>query len=177
MKPFAIVPRFMAEKELRYYGYDESNVVFTSQSNGLMTRALFELRTTSVFFPTIDQRRRDLGYQSKALLRMDGLGCHHIEQFLAERTARNGEVLFLIAHASDQIQPLDLLTFAMMKQTLSASKFDRLMNPQSNKVVRMLDASFVASALDYNVEAFMFMGLILVERDGRFFLTVHTEKA
>jgi hypothetical protein len=40
MKPFAIVPRFTAEKELQYYGYDESNVVLTSQSNTFMTRAL-----------------------------------------------------------------------------------------------------------------------------------------
>jgi hypothetical protein len=43
MKPFAIVPRFTAEKEPRYYGYDESNVGLTSQSNGFMTSAYFEL--------------------------------------------------------------------------------------------------------------------------------------
>jgi hypothetical protein len=45
----------------------------------------------------------------------------------------NIEVLFLIAHASDQVQPLDLLTFAMMKQTFSASKGNRLVNPYQMK--------------------------------------------
>jgi hypothetical protein len=34
------------------------------------------------------------------------------------------DVLFLISRASDQIQPLDLLTFALMKQGFSASKLN-----------------------------------------------------
>jgi hypothetical protein len=96
----------------------------------------FELWATTVFFPTIEQRPRDLGYQDKALLLMDGLGFHHTEQFLAECSVRDIELLFLIAHASNQLQSLDALTYAMMKQTFSASKFTRLANPQSNKVVR-----------------------------------------
>jgi hypothetical protein len=41
----------------------------------------------------------------------------------------------------------------------------------------MLGAWFAASALHHNVEAFMSMGLIDVERDGRFFFTVVPEKA
>jgi hypothetical protein len=43
MKSFAIVPCFTAEKELKYYGYNESNVVLRCQSNAFITRALFEL--------------------------------------------------------------------------------------------------------------------------------------
>jgi hypothetical protein len=93
-----------------------------------------------VFFPTIDQRRRDLGYQDKALLLMDRFGSHHAEQFLVGCAARNIEPLLLIAHATDQVPPLDLLTFDMTKETFSASKFNRLVNLQSNKVVRMLSA-------------------------------------
>jgi hypothetical protein len=85
--------------------------------------------------------------------------------------------MFLIPHASDQIQPLDLLTFALMKQGFSASKFNRLVNRQSNKAVRMLGAWFGARALHHNVKAFMNVGLIPYERDGRFFLTVVPEKA
>jgi hypothetical protein len=77
MKPFAIVPRFTAEKELRSHGYDESNVLLASQSNEFMTRALFELWANTVFFPIIDQCHRDLGHQGKALLLINGLGCHH----------------------------------------------------------------------------------------------------
>jgi hypothetical protein len=80
-----------------------------------MTRALFELWATTVFFPIIDHRRRGLGYQSKALLLIDGLGSHHAEQSLADNTVQNTGVLFLIAHDSDQLRALDLLTFASRK--------------------------------------------------------------
>jgi hypothetical protein len=105
VKRFAIVPRFTTEKELRYYGYDESNVALTSQSNAFMTRALFELWAKMIFFPTIDHRRRDLGYQGKALFLLDGLESHHTEQLLAECAARNSKVLFLISPQCRSLHP------------------------------------------------------------------------
>jgi hypothetical protein len=64
-----------------------------------------------------------------------------------------------------------------MKQRFSASRFDRLMNPLSNKVVRILGAWFSASIPHHNVEAFMNAGLIPEERGGRFYLTVRPEYA
>ena len=87
------------------------------------------------------------------------------------------KVIFLFAHASDQIQPLDLLTFALMKQRFSASKFDRLSNPQSNKIVRILGAWYAASVPHHNVEAFMSMGLIPEDRDLQIYLRVDREQA
>jgi hypothetical protein len=134
MKPFAIVDRVKAEKELQYYGCDAPNVTLTSQANAFMTTALFELWATTVFFPPIEQRRLDLAYHGRVVLLMDGLGSHHTDRFLAECKARQINVLFLISHASDQIQSLDLLTFALMTQSFSASKPNRLSNPQSNTV-------------------------------------------
>jgi hypothetical protein len=100
------------------------------------------------------------------MLLIDGLGSHHTDRFLAECQTRQIDVLFLIPHASDQIRPLDLLTFALLKQGISGSKFNRLSNPQSNKVVRMLGAWFGASSPHHNLEAFMNVGLIPDERDG-----------
>jgi hypothetical protein len=176
-KPFATVDRIKTEKELQYYGYNALNVTLTSQANAFMTIALFELWAMTVFFPTIEQRRLDLAYDGRVVLLMDGLGFRHTDHFLAECKTRQIDVLFLIPHASDQIQRLDLLTFALMKQGFSASKFNRLSNPQSNKVVRMLGAWFGASAPHHNVEAFMNVGLIPYERDGRFSLRVVNEKA
>jgi hypothetical protein len=40
MKPFAIVHRVTAEKELQYYGYDAYNVTLTSQANPVITITL-----------------------------------------------------------------------------------------------------------------------------------------
>jgi hypothetical protein len=129
------------------------------------------------FFPTIEQPRLDLAYDGKVVLLMDGLGSHHTDRFFAECKTRQIDVLFLVPHPSDQIQPLDLLTFALMKQGFLTSKFNRLSNPQSNKVVRMLGAWFGASVLHHNVEGFMNVGLIPYERGGRFFLRAVPEKA
>jgi hypothetical protein len=83
---------------------------------------------------------------------------------------------FLTVDASDQPQPLDLVTFASMKQTFSGSKFNYLVNPQSNELVCMLSAWFAASAPHHDIEAFISIGLTPVERDGRFFLMVQPEK-
>jgi hypothetical protein len=42
MKPFAILARSTPESEVKYYGFDESNAVLTSQANVFTTSALFE---------------------------------------------------------------------------------------------------------------------------------------
>jgi hypothetical protein len=73
---------------------------------------------------------------------MDGLGFRHTDQFLEQCPERAVYGLFLVPHASDQTRPLNLLIFALMKQRDSASKFQRLANPQSNQVVRILGACF-----------------------------------
>jgi hypothetical protein len=39
----------------------------------------FRIVAHNGFFPTIDQRRRDLGYQSKTLFLLDEFGFHHTE--------------------------------------------------------------------------------------------------
>jgi hypothetical protein len=176
-KPFMIVSRATLENEVAMYGYDRRNVYITSQENAFMTRRLFELWGTEVFFPMIEQRRNDLNYQGKVLLIMDGLRSRHTDCFVQQCTEGGIEVLFLLPHASDQTQPLDLLTFALMKQPYSASKFKRLTNPQSNQLVRILSGWFAASAPHHNVEAFVSLGLIPFEESGQFFLRLDQEQA
>jgi hypothetical protein len=123
MKPFAIVNHATAEKEPQYCGNDVSHVTLKSQANAFMTTALFALWATILFFPTIEQRRTDIAYDSRVVLLKDGLGPHHTDRFLAECEIRQIDALLLIPHASDQIQPLDLLTFALMKSGFSGPRF------------------------------------------------------
>jgi hypothetical protein len=54
--------------------------------------------------------------------------------------------------------------------SLSASSFNWLTNPHSNKVVSIFSAWFIVSAPHHNIEVFISMGLIPVERDWPFFL-------
>jgi hypothetical protein len=177
MKPFIIVDRVTAEAELRIYGYDRKNVCFASQENAFMTKRLFDLWAQEVFFPAIEERRREFGYDGRVLVLMDRLGSHQTPAFLEQCTGRRIEVLFLFPHSSDETQHLDLLTFALLNQRFAASKFDRLSTWQSNPVVRILGAWFSASAPHHNVEAFMSLGLIPVKRSGQFFLALHRDQA
>lgn len=96
-----------------------------------MTARLLELWATEVFFAMIEQRRAEHNDYGKALLLMDGLRARHTDRFLEQCAEHEVEVRFLVPHVSDQTQPLDLLTFALMKQRDSSSKFNRLSNPQS----------------------------------------------
>jgi hypothetical protein len=156
MRRFMIVPRATAEKRLTNYGYDYHNVPF-------MTYSLLEEWADMVFFPSINERRRDLGHSSKVVLLLEGLGAHDTETFHRACQIRGIDVILLVPRTSDQILPLDLMTFALLKQRYSASKFSRLTGFQSNNVVRILGAWFAASAPHHNVEAFMNAGLIQIE--------------
>jgi hypothetical protein len=86
---------------------------------------------------------------------LDGLGSHHTDEFLQTCAGQDVDVLFLVPHSSDQTQPLDVLTLALMKRHFSGSKFSRLENPQSNRLVRILGAWSKSSAPHHNIEAFL----------------------
>jgi hypothetical protein len=77
-----------------------------------------------------------------------------MEKFLQHCQERNIDVVFLVFHSSDQTQPPDLITFALLKEGYSSSRFGRFTTAQSNKLVRILGAWFAASVPHYNVEAF-----------------------
>jgi hypothetical protein len=125
-----------------------------------MTTKLFEMWANDVFFPTVEERRSQAQYQDPALLILDGLGSHHSEAFLEECEHRNIYVIFLVLHSSDQVQPLDLVTFGLLKHYFGQFTFNFLPTAQSNKVVKMMGAWYQATALHQIVAAWMSMGLI-----------------
>jgi hypothetical protein len=93
-----------------------------------------------VFFPTIDESRERIGSQGLALLIRDSCSSHYSAQFLTECEARNIYVLFLVAYSSDQGQPLDLLTFGLLKRHFAGITFHALKSDQSKKVMKMIGA-------------------------------------
>jgi hypothetical protein len=168
------------EAEVGLYRYDSSNLFLASQENAFATTRLFELWTREVFFPAVAQRRAEFGYTVRALLLLDGLGSHHTDEFLQTCAGQNIEVLFLIPHSSDETQLLDVLTFALMKRHFSGSRFGRLENPQSNRLVRIPGAWSESSAAYHNIEAFLRIGLVPFEetlRSGEYYLRVQREAA
>jgi hypothetical protein len=163
MKPFVIVDRATVEAEVGLYGYDSSNVFLASQGNAFMTTRLFELWAREVFFSAVAQRRAEFGYTGRALLQLDGLGSHHTDEFLQTCAGQDIDVLFLVPHSSDQTQPLDVLTFALMKRQSSERGAWR-----------------ESSAPHHNIEAFLRIALVLFEeplRSEEDYLRVQREAA
>jgi hypothetical protein len=180
MKPFVIVDRATVEAEVGLYGYDRLNVFLPLQENAFMTTRLFELWAREVFFPAVAQRRSEFGYTGRALLLLDGLGSHHTDEFLQTCASQDIDVLFLVLHSSDQTQPLDVLTFALMKRHFSGSRFSGLENPQSSRLVRILGAWSASSAPYHNIEAFLRIGLVPFDeplRSGDYYLRLQREAA
>jgi hypothetical protein len=158
------------EAEVGLYGYDSWNVFLTSQENACMTTRLFELWAREVFFPAVAQRRSQFGDTGMAKLLLDGLGSHHTDEFLETCAGQGIDVLFVVLHSSHQSQPLDVLTFALMK------RFSRLENPQSNRLVRILRAWNEPSALGRNRTTVVRIWLLVVEeplRSRDYYLKLH----
>jgi hypothetical protein len=144
-----------------------------SQENAFMTSKLFELWSMVVFFPAVAELRRTFGHDGKAVLILDGPTCHHTPVFEGECRARNIELVFLVPHSSDQTQPVDVITFSVLKGHFARARVARVNRPQSRQIVRMLGSFYEAAAPHQVVEAFMSMGLIPEERGGEMYLTVN----
>jgi hypothetical protein len=89
----------------------------------------------------------------------------------------NIELVFLVPHSSDQTQPLDVITFAVLKGHFASARVARVNTAQSRKIVRMLGSFYAATAPHQVVEAFMSMGLIPEERGGEMYLTAKMQGA
>jgi hypothetical protein len=90
------------------------------------------------------------------------------------------DVLFRLPHSSDQTQQLDVLTLAVMKRHFSGSRFSRLENPQTTRLVRILGAWSESSAPHHSIEASLRFGPVPIEeplRSGEYDLKVQREAA
>jgi hypothetical protein len=94
-----------------------------------MTTRLFELWARELVFPAVDAQRAEFDDRGRALLLLDRRGSHHTEGFLGACAERNIDVLFLFPHSSDQTQPLDVLTFGLMKRHFSGLRFSGFGSP------------------------------------------------
>jgi hypothetical protein len=140
-----------------------------------MTTRLFEPWAGEVLFPAVAERRIQFGSTGMAMLLLDGLGSHHSDEVLQTCANQDIDVLFLVPHSSDQTQPLDVLTFALIKRRFSGSRFSRLENRQSNRLVRILGAWSESKAPHHNIEAFLRIGLVPFGeplRSGEYYLRV-----
>ena len=159
LKPMIIIPRKTIEEELELYGYTRRNVCFAYQEHSFMTSKLFLKWANEIFFPYVDAKRAEMGYDGNALLILDGLPAHNDPIFRQQCEEKRIKILFLVPHSSDQTQPLDLVTFSLFKRYYARSTFNQMISAQSNQMIKMLGAWYQATPPHLNIKAFMAAGL------------------
>jgi hypothetical protein len=143
-----------------------------------MTTRLFVKWAEKVFFVAMEERRTRTEYQEPALVILNGCSSHHPVEFLQACDARNIDVLVLVPHSSDQCQPLDLVTFGLLKRSFGQFTFDAVKSAPSKKVRKTMGAWCQATAPHQIVSAWMSMGLIPYRgRDGLVYLRVDRARA
>ena len=178
LKPLIIAQRKTIESEIEQLGYNEDNIFIRYQENGFITTEIFNEWAREIFSPEIMRKRILLDYSGLVLLILDGCSCHISDEFLDLCTDYGVEPLFMPAHSSDQIQPLDLVIFGLMKTSFHNYKIDPKLNPQTREIIKIHHA-WVSNAYVYNItQAFRKAG-ICRERDchGKIHLLIKREEA
>ena len=143
IRPLFVTPRKTIESDIFNY-IDPNSCRFTSQENGFLTAELFKYWLLSCFFPDLQKKRELFQYFGTACLIMDGFKGHtkaydEIKDIFEEN---NVKVVFIPPHSSDQIQPLDLLGFNLLKLAKNRFNisFEEGTSDQSREIVRIMNA-------------------------------------
>jgi len=143
VKPLIVLPRKTVDDDVFNY-INPNSCRFASQVNGFLTSELFEYWLITCFFPDLEKRRGIYQYYGPALLIMDGFKGHTkaFENIKNTFTEKNVEVLFIPPHSSDQVQPLDLLGFNLLKLKKNKSHitFQEGTSDQTKEIVRIMNA-------------------------------------
>jgi hypothetical protein len=138
LKPLIIIPHNSVETDLYECEFtpDMHHILF--QEHGLLTREIFAEWTEAVFFPDTIRMRQSLDYAGRLFLIPDGFA-GHLSYVVEERCLFQGVMLIVIPpHTSDQVQPLDLALFAVLK--LERDRVHPLinLNTQTVKILKIL---------------------------------------
>jgi len=162
VKPLFVLPRKTIERDISFY-IDINSCCFSSQDNGFLTADLFKLWLYACFFPQLEEKRQKFQYFGPALLIMDGFKGHTkaYEDIKEIFTENNVKVLFIPPHSSDQLQPLDLLGFNLLKLAKNKTQisFQENTSQQTKEIVRILNALEVSSTSTLVIKAWNAAGI------------------
>ena len=168
LKPLFILPRKTIDTEV----FDEispEDVMFYETKTGFINTEAFCQWFDEVFITFIVEKRDKTGYNGKAVLIMDGFIAHHKCVEDSERARilemNNIIVLFIPPHSSDQIQPLDLITFNLQKLWKSRITLEKSYSYQTKQIVETYNSLYMASAPHFIKSAFERAGILRSRRD------------
>ena len=163
LRPMFVVPRKTIDSEV-FSVITPGAAIFETSPTGFVNTELFCKWMDHEFLPSIQKKREETGYQGKAILLLDGFSAHHKCVEDDERKKQidqlNVKVIFLPPHSSNQIQPLDLVTFALQKKWKRNIKVEKNFSYQSQQIIKTYESIIRASSPGYIVSAFKRAGII-----------------
>ena len=148
IKPLFVLPRKTVDDDVFRY-VNPNSCRFCTQDKGFLTAELFKYWLITCFFPELQDRREEFHYYGPACLIMDGFKGHtkaydEIKDIFEKNSVN---VIFIPPHSSDQVQPLDLLGFNLLKlsKNKSSISFQEGTSEQTREIVRIMHALETAS--------------------------------
>jgi hypothetical protein len=139
LRPLIILSRKTIEEELLLWGYSRDNFDAQYQENGFISMKLFEYWIQTTLLPYVRETKERMNYSGLSVLIIDGCTAHQSRNLENDLLSEEVLLLFLPAHCSDQIQPLDLLTFAIMKAKTTHKNHTYAISNQTRDIMSLMD--------------------------------------
>ena len=162
LRPLFVLPRKTLDSEV-FDVITPGSAIFETSPTGFVNTEIFCKWMDGEFLPSIQIKREKTGYTGKAVLLLDGFSAHHkcIEDPVRKANIEklNIDMVFIPPHSSNQVQPLDLLTFALQKKWKREIKIDKNFSYQSQQIIKTYESVIRASSPRYIVAAFKRAGI------------------
>lgn len=158
--PLIITNRTTHDSEL-YSFIPSDKFMIASQAKGFLTTINLKKWFEQVFLPMLEQKRQRFNYHGPCLLLMDGFISHEQILDIIPLDQYGIIVQFIVAHASDQLQMLDLGIFGNQKRQISGMKNEKSLSSQTNRICKIIDGLWKASSPKNVVSAFRSAGVFL----------------
>lgn len=138
--PLIILPRLTLDNEI-FDVIPTGRVMFASQVKGYCTHELFSNWFLEKFIPYLIAQQDRYHYYGKSVIIMDGFTGHDKSLRTLDSVLKqfNIKILFIPAHSSDQVQPLDLFGFNIQKLKTSKYIFNHHYSFQTNQILGILE--------------------------------------
>jgi hypothetical protein len=149
-KPDIVVPRKTLETELDESGFPPESCCSVHHENGFVTSLLCDDWPEMGLEPDVISQRERLRWEGPVFRILDGFS-RHLTHRVEERCLFDGiELLIVPAHTSDQVQPLDLGSFAIHKMESRRVRLHLNLNDQTSKLIKMI-CGFQKAATGTNI--------------------------
>ncbi len=168
-QPQLAVTRATLDDELyEYLPLDSIQIVHTD--NRYVNTNSFEHWFKTQFLTSLHNLRQKYQYNGKAIVIMDGLKAHY--NLIEKIDCQNENIIFhfLVAHSSDQTQPLDLGIFGVMKHFEQNFQNIKQLSRQTNQIIKVIKCLYQASTPPNCKAAFKAAGITgkITNQNGNF---------